>query len=747
MNYWLSIILACIVVPASAQTSIVVMDKTNTAPIPNCRVEITSVSSQEKEVFGTDSSGSVSTSLKGKSYVRVSSFGYHSFEDTLELNQTIKIYLIQDKKSLEGMVVTGQYGPSDPEKSVHTVRVITKERMDAMGAVTLRDALTNETNMRLSQDGVLGSSVSIQGISGENVKILIDGVPIIGRLDGSIDLTQINLSDIERIEIVEGPMAVNYGTSALGGTINLITKKSQKRSWELSGNSFYESVGQYNWDTRIGWQKKKHQISFSGGRNYFDGWKEGDAIEVIPQEKLADTNRYKTWNPKEQYFAQVRYQAKIGRQIISPYFTWFDETVFNRGFPRKPHYESAFDDEYRTERVNIGFQTNGELGEYHYLEIIGAKNAFTRHKNTWTKDLTTLDQVLTKNAGDQDTSKFNLYMSRGVLSRTKDSTWINYQIGYDVNYESAYGERIRDKEQYLGDFALFGSTEISIDSNRFVLKPALRITYNTDYKAPLIPSFHLKYGQDKWTFRASYAQGFRAPSLKELYFLFKDINHDIIGNPDLTAEKSHNVQLNVKWKKGLKKGGLNIRITGFYNQIFNRITLGLTSTQGQYQYFNIAEYISRGVQTDVSLNKEAWNINVGGTYNGIYNSISDLRDEVDRFSHSPEIRVNGTYRIKKIKTSISLFYKYTGRVVSFTIDENDNVRTGTLEDYHTLDVSASKKFWKDRLIWTIGGKNLFNVTGVTTSSVNQGAHSGNSSTTLTAWGTSVFTSLKFNLNL
>ena len=68
--------------------------------------------------------------------------------------------------------------------------------------------------------------MSVQGLSGENVKILIDGVPVVGRLNGNVDLSQINLTNIERVEIVEGPLSVNYGTNALAGTINLITKKN-----------------------------------------------------------------------------------------------------------------------------------------------------------------------------------------------------------------------------------------------------------------------------------------------------------------------------------------------------------------------------------------------------------------------------------------------------------------------------------------------------------------------------------------
>ena len=134
---------------------------------------------------------------------------------------------------IDSVIITGQYTPQTAEKAIHAIRTISSEKINRMAAVNLGDVLSNELNIRLSQDNILGQSLSIQGLSGENVKILIDGVPVIGRQNGNIDLGQLNLLGIERIEIVEGPLSVNYGTQALAGTINLITKKPRKASTNL----------------------------------------------------------------------------------------------------------------------------------------------------------------------------------------------------------------------------------------------------------------------------------------------------------------------------------------------------------------------------------------------------------------------------------------------------------------------------------------------------------------------------------
>ncbi len=91
-------------------------------------------------------------------------------------------------QSLEEMVVTGQYEANSLNKSVLKVKVIDAKRIEAQGAFTLQQVLANELNVRIIQDPILGSSMQLQGVGGNNIKILIDGVPVVGRENGNIDL-------------------------------------------------------------------------------------------------------------------------------------------------------------------------------------------------------------------------------------------------------------------------------------------------------------------------------------------------------------------------------------------------------------------------------------------------------------------------------------------------------------------------------------------------------------------------------
>jgi outer membrane receptor for ferrienterochelin and colicins len=96
-----------------------------------------------------------------------------------------------------------------------------------------------------------------------------------------------------------------------------------------------------------------------------------------------------------------------------------------------------------------------------------------------------------------------------------------------------------------------------------------------------------------WALRTTYARGFKAPALKELYLYFVDINHNVQGNPDLKAEYSHNVNLNLSYNKETTRSYLNAEAGIFYNNINNNITLAPEGGD-LYTYVNIGKYISEG---------------------------------------------------------------------------------------------------------------------------------------------------------
>src|SRR5699024_3265320 len=144
---------------------------------------------------------------------------------------------------LKDVVITAQYAPISAENAIHEVKVLDAEQLRSQGYSTLDEALRNQLNMRISTDPMLGNSLKIQGVDGQHIKIMIDGVPIIGRLNGNIDLSQIPLNTVRRIEIVEGALSTIYGSNASGGVINIITKKSIEKNISINMEGHIENVG------------------------------------------------------------------------------------------------------------------------------------------------------------------------------------------------------------------------------------------------------------------------------------------------------------------------------------------------------------------------------------------------------------------------------------------------------------------------------------------------------------------------
>ncbi|MCX6183021.1 MAG: TonB-dependent receptor [Bacteroidetes bacterium] len=703
---------------------------TENLPLANAHVQYHCIGQKSEDILLTDSSGKCTIPCQ-KAIVHISYVGYVSIDDTISTSAVFRMRL--DTVSLTAIVITGQYSANNPEKAVHKVTIITKEKIALQGANNLQELLSNQNNVRLEQDNILGSSLNLQGVSGQNVKILIDGVSMVGRLGGNIDLSQINLQDVERIEIIEGPMSVNYGTDALAGTINIITKKGSKKPFHSSLNTYYESVGRYNINASMGFKKKSNYFSVEGGRNYFDGWSK------------VDTSRFKDWKPKEQYFASAQYVKQINRFELRLKSEWFDEKITNRGQRRQPSYTTAFDDYYYTTRYNNILSFEGKTKKDYQISILVGYNYYQRIKNSYFKNLVTLEQQLTTDPGDQDTSMFNLYMSRGSIAQVKKNKKINYQIGYDINIENTYGARIQGLNESIGDYAMFGSMEYSPKEN-ITIRPAMRACYNTSYQAPLLPSINIKYKIKNVTFRASYARGFRSPGLKELYFNFVDINHNIQGNPYLKAENSNNYSFSTVWTKVHKSRIYKTEFSAFFNDISNLITLAQTNPQlASYTYVNIGKYKSVGGNLNFSCKIQHLTIDIGTSYIGRYNELSESNNTISTFSFSPELRSAIIYKIQKTKTTFSLFYKYNGKLNTYYLDDKSVLQQGTRGDYHTLDITVNQSLFKNKLVIGGGCKNLLNVTNIQYNGAPD-AHSTNTGTSPAAWGRSFFVTLKFNIN-
>ncbi len=731
------------------QYNLQVLDAETGAPIPTVQALVISAGDTSLEI--SNDQGWLRFKSPKNCEIKLMHLSYQNLAIRPSTEQNL--YLKPKVDHLEEVVVTGQGHPTSSIKAVRNIKILGQQRIKQQAAINLSDLLSNELNLQVSEDGILGSQISVQGLDGAKVKILIDGVPVIGRLGGNIDIGQLNLNDIERVEVVEGPMAIQYGTDALAGTINLITKRSANKRPQYQVTNYFESVGRYNFDGSASLPIGNWHGKIGLGRYFFNGF------------SLAENRRNLAWNPKEQYFGNLRLQRRFGKVLLRYRVEYFWEEITNKGnigsfdsliSPVDTgawKYPRALDDYYLTQRLNNAVDFDYFLSPKIKISGFVAYNYFQRRKTTFIKNLNTGDQTRFGGLDAQDTSIFNSFASRSFISHQLNNN-LNYQLGYDFNHETNSGERIKNSVQNLTDAALFTQWEYTTFS-RLTLQPGLRYAYNSNFKAPLITSLALRYAQNKnLTLRASYAQGFRAPSLRELYFLFVDENHNILGNENLQAETSDNFQLSLNYQVKSSNWKCVFSAQSFFNSIENEIRLVSviepddTEPRGLFRNENIARTQTTGGNVGLKVNYQNWSLQTGVSLIGIKNNLAFSKRtnaELNQFNFFPQYQFNLNHNHERWGLQSSIFIKHTAERQQLA-SRNDELFLTTFEGFSLVDLNIEKGFWKDKVSVTIGLKNILNIQQINANApIGGGAHSSGGTAIPLSVGRTFFTRLILNL--
>lgn len=638
--------------------------------------------------------------------------------------------------TMEPTVITAQFVPSDVRSNVSTVNIINRTKIEQQGSVNLQELLQTESNVRLSQDAILGSSVSINGLGGENVKVLVDGVPVVGRQSGNIDLGQIQLNNIQQVEIIEGAQSILYGSDASAGVINLVNKKSQLKPFEAELNSQAESNGFLNAQGRLGWRYKKFYVQSNGSWQQFSP-------------KVDTSSRDQVWNPKRQHQGRVllRY-APDKRLDIRLSGSVFKEAVDNLGAINRPQYKPyAFDDYYNTTRKDLSLHAEGWLKDQYFWQTSLAVNDFVRYKNTYRYEMNEGTQALV--AGEQDTSLSRGYLGRAVFAKDNKSAWFNYLVGAEYYRESASGSRIVDSTSAnpsvasRTDYALFTSLKGKFFST-LTTQAGLRYTQNKVYGRVFTPAFWVLWqANNALSVRASYANGFRAPSLKELYFNFIDINHYIVGNTNLVPETSHNLRAEIKYQDYMRPDSTwhaQVSLAGFYNQVHNRMILAEYAPM-QYNYSNLKKWTTMGAELGFTLNYKnriEWQSKFILT--GYYNTYSEEQDSLPLLNWSPDLVNTLTVNVlQQNKLGLRVWHKMTGKTPYFYETADGQITQGQQSGWHSLNASLSTSFCNQNIKLTGGVKNILGISQINVTGSNGGTHTGaDSSTRPVHWGRTWF---------
>ncbi|AWI24478.1 TonB-dependent receptor plug domain-containing protein [Flavobacterium pallidum] len=682
--------------------------------------------------------------------------------------------------ALQEVVITGQFEPQALKKSVYNVRVITKDDIKQLAANNLSDVLNQYLNISIRTSGSDGrSQVSMFGLDAQYFKILVDNIPLVSDtgLGNNIDLTQVNLDDVEQIEIIEGSMAVTHGANAVTGVLNIITKKKSAQDWEVSATAQEETVS----DEFAFFDKGRHIQSFKISHNFNSNWfvstgfNRNDFAGYYANSKGKDYSvndglRGHVWLPKEQLATNILIGYRKNDFRFFYKFDYFGENVDFYNPIVIPQDNYPFPETYYTnDRRYISNRFYHHLNAYGKLFFALSYNVSVSHQRQqrdferFNYQLETQQESANKRENYQSKEVF---YSTGTLSNFFKNKSFDLQLGYEAVsengfYDSSAGIFKDDNQQLtnirkrLENYDFFASAEINMTA-AFSIRPGLRYSFQSKFDDQYAASLGLRYLFAKGIeARISIGKSYRTPNFDELYTYFVDSNHNLQGNENLSPETGMSYEASVK-KNTFFESGTKISNTLAVTllDVDDRISLVLDQiTPAQrYKYLNIDSYKMWNIATTNQFSYKNWNTSLGLALVGISQKI-DLAalntTSDDRFLYTLQINSSVSYNIPKWNVLLAIYCKYNGRqqqyVSATDINNNATFLLSEIDAYSWMDTSVRKDFLSKKLEVTLGARNLFDVKTVRMTTGTTGIHAAGSDMLL-GYGRSAFLKLTYNLN-
>ncbi|WP_290470595.1 TonB-dependent siderophore receptor [Lacinutrix sp. MedPE-SW] len=675
---------------------------------------------------------------------------------------------------LEEVVVTGQYNPQSIKKSVHNVIVIDRKKIDQQAANNLADLLNFNLNLNIIPSASTGrSTISFFGLDAQYFNILVDNIPLVSDngLGNNIDLTQINLDDIERIEIVEGAMGVDYGANAVSGVINIITKKTINHDWQIQTFVQEETVSdEYAW-----FDEGRHIQALNIGHNFNDKWSakigfNRNQFAGFFNERQGedyyfnDGLRGYDWLPKTQLTTKANLNYNADNFKLFYKFEYFNEELnyydaavrANINVSNQTSNPSATDRVYTTNRFVNNLSLNGRLNS-------GANYNASLSYQTQKRDLNEYNYyIVTEEKSDETNKEYqssDVFFSKGTINNLSSSDNFDYQLGYETRFITGFDTQAsgdvtqQDKTLKQNNFALFSSSEINLN-NKFSLRPGIRYEYNSKFKSKLLGSLSARYLFNKgYELRASIGSSYRTPNFEELYYYFVDSNHDVRGNESLNPETGFSAFLNLKKRSWFNNISMTNNIKLSYINLEDKIELAIVNpTPLQYQYINIDAYRLVGFTSENVIKQNNWTFNLGATVQGISRVMNDEVNAENDFLYAFQLNTSATYLIEKWDTALTVLFKHNGKQQNYIAEGSDANGNSTFKKYNTnayswMDASIKKSFFNNKFQTTAGVRNLLDVTSVDVNGASTtGVHSTNNSSLLLGYGRSYYLKLLYNLN-
>lgn len=676
------------------------------------------------------------------------------------------------QKNIEEVVLTGQYNPQSVNKSMYKVEVINAEQIKNMAATNVADVLNQSLNILIIPDTTSGNSTAnIMGLDGSYVKILIDNIPVVGDtgLGSNIDLTKLTISNVERIEVVQGSMGVEYGNGALAGVINIITRKNASKKISLRALVQEETVrdtydirkkgkGRHIQNINIDYNLDKNwfaNINFNHNDfNGYEGAKNGyKFFYTTPTDK-----RGYDWNPKDQLDGSALIKYSKNNTTFFYKLSYLKEKFYyySPDAERKPLNDGnggatylATDREYNTDRWIHQFNIQSKLGNIRYNGDFSYQSQDRKYFD-YGYDVPNR-QILNENQ-EQSYYKTNVIYSRGMFSNFLNNKVFDFQLGYELDHTSGYASLIAGEfdgntiKRKIFTYSNFLSAEWNI-TDKLSIRSGARLSLSDSFNNQFNYSATAKYRTSAHSdIRASFGTANRYPTYDELYTYFVNINHDLQGNPDLTPEKGRTFGL--FWNHVLTNSGswkINYNTNFLYVVVKDKIDMILMDVNSStYRYYNLDYYRNMMLSADANFQVNRLSFGVRASLNGVSQKFDEKSAPSD-INYYFQAGANANYRLKKWDTQFSLFYKFNGEEKKYR-NSGDIKKPvfdiGTVQSFSMMDFIISQPFYNNHLEFSLGVKNIFDVTNLNDTTLSSQGHSTNTSS-LSFYGRSYLARLTY----
>lgn len=618
---------------------------------------------------------------------------------------------------LEEVVVTGTGTEHYLKDAPVQTEVITRRALEQFQARSMEELLAGLSPSLTFHDGSMGSHIQLNGLNNDYILILIDGKRMNGDVGGQNDLNLLNPANIERIEIVKGAASSLYGSDAIAGVINIITKKHHDKT-EFTSTSRVGAYGDVRESASLGLTIGKVKSMTGVNFHHTDGWRNTDL--QWNQQQLKPGSTMKTVNRSTNYTLTENLDWNVNDRLsLTASGSYYERWVVR---PHGPWSYLPNDFYYR----NYGFAAGGKyrLGKRNYLT---ADLSYDRYGYFYDYKLQEVTDYFKD--GDRITyfpgQRIKQSVQRQVLGQAKGVFYIGDRHLLNTGFEYLYNH-LESPHHIDGDrasvytLAAYAQEEWTA-ADDVVLTAGARGTVHKETGFNLSPKIAVLYNKGDFRLRASYALGYKSPTVKELYYNYTatlgggslTAYH---GNKDLKAQTSQYASVGAEYA-GRKFQASVTAYANFLRNMIELVEINLTAEEKldeiekSKMYLNLTQARIWGV--DFTFNYQpVQTLTVSGGY-----SFSDPRAQypdqgadymkyipIDATSqHNATLNASWHHTWSRYRLGLAVYGRYQS--VRRYVEDNDAdaFQTWRINTAHTL---LGMKKWT--LTLNVGVDNLFN---------------------------------------